>query len=67
VRLGADGTLYLCLGQDDKVELRPLLRAGIGEEELKQVIREAVARKPERHEFRENPHKIVRFMAKTGG
>lgn len=67
VRLGADGTLYLCLGQDDKVELRPLLRAGIGEERLKQVIREAVARKPERHEFRENPYKIVRFMAKTGG
>lgn len=67
VRVGVDGTLYLCLGQDDKVELRPLLRAGIDEAGLKQVIREAVARKPERHEFRENPYKIVRFMAKTGG
>ncbi len=67
VRLAADGTLYLCLGQDDKLELRPLLRAGATQEELMQAIREAVARKPERHEFRELPAKIVRFMARTGG
>lgn len=67
VRLSADGALYLCLGQDDKVELRPLLRAGIGQEELKDVIRAAIAGKPERHEFREQPEKIVRFMSCTGG
>ena len=35
VRLSVDGTLYLCLGQDDKVELRPLLRKGISDDELK--------------------------------
>ncbi len=67
VRLAADGTLYLCLGQDDRLELRPLLRAGIGDGELKTAIRAAVAYKPERHEFRERPGKIVRFMARTGG
>lgn len=67
VRLAADGTLYLCLGQDDKLELRPLLRAGATEAELIQAIRGAVVRKPERHEFREQPAKIVRFMARTGG
>ncbi len=67
VRLAADGTLYLCLGQDDKLELRPLLRAGATEGDLMRAIREAVARKPERHEFREQPAKIVRFMARTGG
>jgi len=67
VRLAADGTLYLCLGQDDRLELRPLLRAGATQEELMRAIREAVARKPERHEFREQPAKIVRFMARTGG
>jgi len=67
VRLAADGTLYLCLGQDDRLELRPLLRAGATAEELIQAIRDAVARKPERHEFREQPAKIVRFMARTGG
>ena len=67
VRLAADGTLYLCLGQDDKLELRPLLRVGITDEELKREIRASMARKPERHEFREQPGKIVRFMARTGG
>lgn len=67
VRLAADGTLYLCLGQDDKVELRPLLRQGIGDHELKLALRAAIARKPERHEFREQPRKIVRFMSQTGG
>ena len=67
VRLSADGALYLCLGQDDKVELRPLLREGISDDGLKEAIRAAIARKPERHEFREQPRKIVRFMSRTGG
>lgn len=67
VRLSADGALYLCLGQEDKVELRPLLRQGIGDEELKNAIRAAIAHKPEKHDFREQPQKIVRFMSMTGG
>lgn len=67
VRLTADGTLYLCLGQEDKVEFRPLLRAGADSETLKAAIRAAVARKPERHEFQEVPARVVRFMAQTGG
>ena len=67
VRLSADGALYLCLGQEDRMELRPLLRQGIGDEELKNAIREAIARKPEKHDFREQPRKIVRFMSLTGG
>jgi cyclic pyranopterin phosphate synthase len=67
VRLSADGTLYLCLGQNDRVELRPRLRQGISDAELLRVIQDAIARKPERHEFREKPAQIVRFMARTGG
>lgn len=67
VRLSADGTLYLCLGQEDKVELRPLLRAGADRETLKQAIIDAIARKPERHEFREKPQQLVRIMSITGG
>jgi cyclic pyranopterin phosphate synthase len=67
VRLSADGALYLCLGQDEKVELRPLLRTGISDKGLKDAIRAAIARKPEKHEFREQPRKIVRFMSRTGG
>ena len=67
VRLTADGTLYLCLGQSDKVALRPLLRDGISDEELKRVILNAISIKPEKHEFNDKPHQIVRFMSLTGG
>lgn len=67
VRLGADGTLYLCLGQDDQVPLGQLLRQGASDEALRQAILAGVAAKPERHEFRERREKIVRFMAQTGG
>ncbi len=67
VRLSADGTLYLCLGQEHSVALRPLLRDGINDDELKDVLVKALALKPERHEFREKPHQVVRFMAMTGG
>lgn len=67
VRLSVDGTLYMCLGQDDKLELRPLLRAGIDDAGLEAALRDAIELKPERHEFREQPRKIVRFMSATGG
>jgi cyclic pyranopterin phosphate synthase len=67
VRLTADGTLYTCLGQDSKTELRPLLRNGISADELQQAILAAIAHKPERHEFREKPEQVMRFMSVTGG
>lgn len=67
VRLSVDGTLYMCLGQDEKFELRPLLRAGISDAELELAIRAAIELKPERHEFNDNRHKIIRFMSQTGG
>ncbi|VEB44647.1 Molybdenum cofactor biosynthesis protein A [Chromobacterium violaceum] len=67
VRLSVDGTLYMCLGQEEKMELRPLLRAGIDDAGLEAALREAIELKPERHEFREQPQKLVRFMSMTGG
>ena len=67
VRLSVDGTLYLCLGQDHKYELRPLLRQGISDDGLKNAIIDAIAIKPEKHEFRNNPGQVVRFMSMTGG
>jgi cyclic pyranopterin phosphate synthase len=67
VRLSVDGTLYLCLGQNDKVELRPLLRGNASDSELEGAIRHAIALKPERHEFGEKPEQVVRFMSMTGG
>ncbi len=67
VRLAVDGTLYMCLGQDERFELRPLLRAGISDDELALAIRKAIELKPERHEFTTKQHKVIRFMSQTGG
>ena len=67
VRLSVDGTLYMCLGQEHNFPLRPLLRDGISDDGLKQAIIEAIALKPERHEFREKPGQVMRFMSMTGG
>ncbi len=67
VRLSVDGTLYLCLGQEHRAELRPLLRDGIDDHMLDNAIRQAITLKPERHEFNDKPDQIVRFMSMTGG
>ena len=67
VRLSADGSIYLCLGQNDVVPLRHGLRAGIDDLELTRLIYEAVQRKPLKHNFNDSPQQVVRFMAHTGG
>jgi len=67
VRLSVDGTLYMCLGQENSFELRPLLRKGISDDELREAILHAISLKPERHEFTEKPSQTVRFMSMTGG
>ena len=67
VRLSVDGTLYLCLGQDDKVEFRDLLRSGATDQILQAAILNALEKKPERHHFREAPQQLVRIMSQTGG
>jgi len=67
VRLAVDGTLYLCLGQEEKFEFRPLLRGGASDAELEAAIRAAIELKPHQHDFTARPEKIVRFMAQTGG
>ena len=67
VRLAVDGTLYLCLGQDESVALRPLLRQGISADGLKEVIVKALRLKPERHDFTGTHKQVVRFMSMTRG
>jgi cyclic pyranopterin phosphate synthase len=67
VRLAVDGTVYLCLGQEHAFDLRPPLRAGASDGDLEAAIREGIRLKPERHEFRENPGLLARFMSATGG
>ncbi|MCP3850384.1 MAG: GTP 3',8-cyclase MoaA, partial [Gammaproteobacteria bacterium] len=67
VRMSATGTLYMCLGDEHKYELRPLLRKGINDNDLDQVIQDAINLKPLKHEFNEKPEKVIRFMSMTGG
>lgn len=67
VRLSVDGTLYLCLGQENKVPLGAALRDGADDAELKRLILAGIAAKPERHEFTTAPQRIIRVMAQTGG
>src|SRR5690606_13912967 len=67
VRLSVDGTLYLCLGQDRKVELGAALRNGASDPQLQTLIREGIAAKPERHDFVAAPERVLRFMSHTGG
>lgn len=67
IRIAVDGTAYMCLGQEEKFEFRPLLRSGCSDAELDDAILEAINLKPERHEFNEAPQKVLRFMSMTGG
>jgi cyclic pyranopterin phosphate synthase len=65
VRLSVEGTLYLCLGQEDKIDLREALRQGINDVELRQLILQGIALKPEKHEF--NHKQVIRIMSMSGG
>ena len=67
VRISVTGTLFLCLGQEHSLELRPLLRKGISDEELEHVLVKAMDLKPERHEFSDKPDQTNRLMSFTGG
>lgn len=67
VRLSVDGILYLCLGQEDTVDFRSLLRGGGSDADIATALADGLDRKPLRHEFRERPEQIIRTMASTGG
>lgn len=71
VRLTCTGTLYMCLGQDDAADFRPLLRSGVSDEAVDAAIVAAIARKPRGHDFvidrRETVPSVARHMSVTGG
>ncbi len=69
VRVTAEGKLLLCLGNENAVDLKAIMRRYPGERErLKQAIVEAMSVKPERHHFYDpDAPQIVRFMNATGG
>lgn len=67
VRISADGKLYLCLGKDDGLDLRTMIRSGVADSEIVSAIRSAVDRKPREHAFEIGVPAIGRVMAMTGG
>jgi len=68
VRLTAEGQLYLCLGREDRIDLRAALREG-GPAALNRALDRAMAAKPERHAFAIETAQpaVARHMSVTGG
>ena len=70
VRITCKGELYLCLGQEDKIELMPLLRESPHDDApLIAAILDSMRVKPKGHDFdlRRAEPAVVRFMSHTGG
>ena len=70
VRITCKGELYLCLGQEDKVDLMPLLRQNPNNDApIIDVILNSMKIKPKGHDFdlRRAEPAVVRFMSHTGG
>ena len=70
VRITCKGELYLCLGQEDKVDLMPLLREYPNDNApLIAAIIGSMAIKPKGHDFdlRRAEPAVIRFMSHTGG
>lgn len=67
LRLTADGRLLPCLLSDKEVDLRSALRKGAPPQEIKRLILEAIALKPEGHRITQGPVSQRRLMAQMGG
>ena len=71
VRLTCTGELFMCLGQEDKADLRAPLRASPEDALVRDAIRAAIARKPKGHDFDYSRAKVAgqvtRHMSHTGG
>jgi len=71
VRVTCTGTMYMCLGQEDAIDLRAPLRASEDNGLLLDAIRRGIDRKPKGHDFiidrRHNRPSVGRHMSVTGG
>ena len=71
MRVTCTGTLFMCLGQTDAVDLRAPLRNSASDGELNTAINRAVAAKPKSHEFQIPARGVMpvlsRYMSVTGG
>ncbi len=70
VRVTRKGQLILCLGNDDSLDLRALIRSSSDPlASVKQAIKQAIQVKPKSHHFdvTDDRVQVVRFMSDTGG
>lgn len=69
VRMTAEGRLLLCLGQENSIDMRALVRRHpTTDEPLVVALRKALLGKPAHHDFSlDGEVQIVRFMNATGG
>jgi len=71
VRLTCTGQLYMCLGQEESMDLRAVIRKNEHPKTLTKAILSAIQRKPKGHDFiinrRENEPSVPRHMNVTGG
>ncbi len=70
VRITCKGELYLCLGQENKIDLMPLLRNHPSNDQpLIDAILASMQIKPKGHDFdlRRAQPSVIRFMSHTGG
>ena len=68
LRVTPDGRLILCLGHENALDLRQMLRSDMDSSSLKRAIVGALAYKPERHVFDQpDEPQVVRLMNVTGG
>lgn len=67
VRLTADGTLRLCLLKDGELDLRGPLRRGASGDDLAEMIRAAIWRKPWGHDLADGVIPMNRIMSEIGG
>ena len=69
VRLTSDGNLKLCLCNQRSLDLKLLLRGGISEKQLTEIMEFAIASKPLRHNLRNGNDKSLELkkMVQIGG
>jgi cyclic pyranopterin phosphate synthase len=67
LRLTADGKLRLCLLNEDEIDLKDPLRSGASVAELKALMENAIARKPQGHHLAEGVTHKGRPFSQVGG
>jgi cyclic pyranopterin phosphate synthase len=67
LRLTADGHLRPCLMSADEIDLRTPLRAGASLEQIKDLLGQAIYRKPQSHHLADSVSPRDRTMAQIGG